>query len=193
MPARDRRASPERDCVPAAQMVRGEACGGDQPGRHGVRVPHLARLELVASPHRRRDCRGEIQQPAGGAGEPAAAVSIAPKTPGSSAARHPDWHTRRLRVARSLPHGEPVYDALSLDEDLELIDKIVREPCARSSCSCTPAIPMHQGGIQARRLRAPQAIASSSTSPPPSSTVTAYSGGNPTHPRSCPRRSAAEP
>jgi hypothetical protein len=28
------------------------ACGGDQPGDHGVRVPHLARLQLVTTPHR---------------------------------------------------------------------------------------------------------------------------------------------
>ena len=30
-----------------------EAAACDQPGDHGVRVPHLASLELVAPPHRR--------------------------------------------------------------------------------------------------------------------------------------------
>jgi hypothetical protein len=43
-----------------------EGCAGDQPGDHGVRIPHLARTELVASPHRNRDSRDEVEQPARG-------------------------------------------------------------------------------------------------------------------------------
>jgi len=57
-----------------AKVVRRHACGADQPGGHGVRVPHLARLQLVASPHGRGDSRDEVEQPAGDqriAGEPA--------------------------------------------------------------------------------------------------------------------------
>jgi hypothetical protein len=35
----------------------------DQPGDDGVRVPHLARAQLVAAPNRSRDERHELQHP----------------------------------------------------------------------------------------------------------------------------------
>jgi hypothetical protein len=40
-----------------------EPRAGDQPGDHRVRVPHLARAELVAAPHRRRHLGDEREQP----------------------------------------------------------------------------------------------------------------------------------
>ena len=42
----------------------------DQPGDHRVRVPHLARLQLVAPPHGCRHGRGELEEPAGEDGSP---------------------------------------------------------------------------------------------------------------------------
>ena len=58
------RTIPERDRAKAAGDVGRQTRGGDEPGDHRVRVPHLARLELVASPHRRRHARDEVAQPA---------------------------------------------------------------------------------------------------------------------------------
>jgi len=57
-----------------AKLLRGQPCRGDQPGGHRVGVPHLAELELVASPHGPRGGRDEIEEPPGRArtgGEPA--------------------------------------------------------------------------------------------------------------------------
>jgi hypothetical protein len=42
-----------------------QASGGDQPRDHGVRVPHFASCELVASPHWRWHGRDEIDYPVG--------------------------------------------------------------------------------------------------------------------------------
>ena len=46
------------------EVVGRQARGGDEPGDHRVRVPHLARPELVASPHGRRHGRDEVAEPA---------------------------------------------------------------------------------------------------------------------------------
>jgi len=42
-----------------------EAAADDQPGDQRVRVPHLARSKLVASPHRRRYFGHELEDPPG--------------------------------------------------------------------------------------------------------------------------------
>lgn len=47
-----------------AQSCRREARVGDQPGDHGVRVPHVAGPQLVAPPHGGRDGRDEVDQSA---------------------------------------------------------------------------------------------------------------------------------
>ena len=59
-------------CQPGARPPAGGWIGsasmpaaGDHPGDHRVRVPHLARAQLIASPHRGRNLRDELEDAAG--------------------------------------------------------------------------------------------------------------------------------
>ena len=62
MPARSAPAARRRDRLDV------EAAPGEQPGRHRVGVPHLARAELVAAPDRSRHGRHEVEKPPGDPG-----------------------------------------------------------------------------------------------------------------------------
>src|SRR6185295_11697581 len=42
-----------------------DSAAGEEPGDHGVRVPHLAETELVATPDGQRDARHQGEQPLG--------------------------------------------------------------------------------------------------------------------------------
>jgi hypothetical protein len=46
------------------KLVCRQPCASRQPGGHRVRVPHLARVEFIASPYRRGHGRGEVEKPA---------------------------------------------------------------------------------------------------------------------------------
>ena len=103
------RPSPGRDRAVAGQRGPWAGLHRDQPGGHRVRVPHLAGVELVASPHGPGDGRDEGEEPAGvsrTAGEPAGPADRLDEIRDGPAAPAADLVTKQAQPAdRAAPDG----------------------------------------------------------------------------------------
>jgi hypothetical protein len=159
------------------ELVCRQACAGDQPGGHRVRVPHLACLQLVTSPHGSRDGCDEIEQPGGDqriAREPAGPadrltqIRYRPITPAAHlVAKHaqppdvaaadgagPDHASTRLVSVRRGRDLDRVAIAVEFDRERCVIDVASLSMPARS-CDRLEDPAVEADGVTARAKRDP--------------------------------------